>query len=134
MATLTAIREGFKTRFLTIPGLSASALSPGQINTPAAWVTPDGYEWLSIDRSARKWRFRLHCAVQLQDFELAQNNLDPYVSSTHANSIEAAVFGDDTLGGIIGGITRFDMTGYGRIEVGGAEYLAAIWDLEAIDV
>jgi hypothetical protein len=122
MASTASLRDALKVRLATIAGLRTHDTWPDTINPPAAIVMPRSSPPKQTFSGTYKHQvFEIVVAVQQGTLRTAQDALDDYWSDTGASSIEAAVLGDPTLGGLALGIVRFEGTDYGaEISVGDA--------------
>lgn len=132
MATLTQIRTGLATKLATISGLNAYATAPGQINVPAAVVTP-GQPLIDFDEAAGggpdTYYLMIMVLVQLADNPLAQEQLDAYLPRGAA-CVKTVVEADGTLGGIVSYTWVPRIADYGPVDWGGVTYLGAVFDVE----
>jgi hypothetical protein len=128
MATLTQIREAIATRLQTISGLNVSPTVTGQITPPAAVVAPATESPVDYDTSlsgTTDYHLVITLLVSRADETAGQNNLDPYVDPTGANSVHAAVNG--TLGGLVddanvGAAGRYGNINYNAVDFYGCEF------------
>jgi hypothetical protein len=99
-----AIRNGLKTRLLTIPTLTAYNHVPGQMNTPAACVSRarTAYDATMADGSDDS-EYIVTVFVPYADPDLAQQLMSVYLARTGANSVKACIEGDVRLGGALPG-------------------------------
>ena len=131
MAILADIRNGLKTRLATITDLNAYDEAPGTITTPAAFPIPRPIEYdETMNSDVATYTFTVRLLVQRATEEIAQTNLDPYLSPSGAQSIRAAINGDGTLGGVADWTRVGRVARYGDIEHAGAGYLGADFDVE----
>ena len=99
MTRLGDLREGLRNRLATINGLASYATVMATPQTPAAAVVPRSREDLSFDGDCR-YRFAIWVYVNPTDLKRAQEQIDRYLSSSGAHSIELAIEADPTLGGV----------------------------------
>lgn len=109
------IRDGMKTRLATISGLQAKDVVPAnmQNDRDIAVVVPDDP---LIERAAHGGAFDVMFSVVVQcargPVGEAQDAIDAYVWPSGTNSIQAAVEGDPTLGGVVDDTQFMRVTGY----------------------
>ena len=129
MTRLGDLRKGLKDRLSTIDGLRTYATMPAAPQTPGAAVIPRSKEPLSYDGDAR-WRFAVWICVNPSDLTRAQAQIDEYLSDDGAKSIELAIEGDPTLGGVA---QNTEVTGWAEwaqiIETSGGQVLGARIDV-----
>jgi len=132
MGTLTEIRDGLKTRLVTITGLNAHARWPDQINAPAALVQATTGTYDEDFEEGLIYRFAvILCAAAAQrGFDSAQSNIDQYIVPTGSKSIKAAIEGDKTLGGKADSVRVTGYRDYGILEVNAVQYWGVAFDLE----
>ena len=127
------LRSGLSTRLQTIAGLRCYDVLPDQIELPAATVLlkpPVIYD-ASMGGTAI-WLFHITLLVSRWDATRAQHQIDPYIDTTGATSIKAAVEGDRTLGGACDDVRVTRVTNYGPATFAGVAYLAVEFAAEAI--
>jgi hypothetical protein len=100
MAGLAAIRDAVKTTLeSTIASLTAYDTVPEASNLPAACVVPDTADFdIAMGRGTDTWTFDLYVLVSSADMDLAQDQLDGFVTGAGANSIRAVIYANQTLG------------------------------------
>lgn len=117
MSTLAELREGLQGRLATIEGLRAHALWPDTVIPPAAIVVPNlvgkdatlgGEQWDTFD---------VIVAVQATNLAQAQAAMDRYMSRSGADSIQAALEADGTLGGVAQFLVWDGWTEYGQGDI-----------------
>lgn len=114
MADVGAIRDAIKTRLATISGLRPHDVWPDTLSPPAAMVVPlSQTNRLTFSGNYKHHVFEVTTAVQIGTLRTAQDALDAYWSDTGGSSIEAAIRGDETLGGSVLGIPSIEGTEYG---------------------
>lgn len=104
MADDIDIRNGLKTRLLTIPSLAAYNHIPGaMITSPAAaCVSRRGTKFdVVMGDGADDWEYAVTVFIPYTDPELAQAQMSDYVKRTGPTSIKAAIEGEKTLGGVV---------------------------------
>ncbi|MHB8409840.1 MAG: hypothetical protein ACYDHY_17435 [Acidiferrobacterales bacterium] len=133
MASLALLRTGLQTRLQTIAGLRCYDVVPDQAQLPAAIVMlkpPLRYDQ-SMGGTAI-WQFTVTLLVSRWDAARAQHAIDPYIDTTGAQSVHAAIEADRTLGGACDDATVQQVTNYGPATYAGVQYLAVEWLIEAI--
>lgn len=136
MADVAALRDAIADRLETITGLRCHSVWPDTLNPPAAMVVPlHQPNRLTFAGNYRHHIFEVTVAVQIGTLRTAQDALDAYWSDTGSSSIEAAIRGDETLGGLALGIPSIEGTDYGVDVVIGeppsaVTYLGAKWRVE----
>lgn len=131
MATLTQIRDSVKTVLEgAIPGLTVYPTVESIKVLPALVVEPVTAEYVTMGRGVDAWEFVLYMLVQSADMDLAQRELDTYITGAGDKAIRQAIFLNRTLGlsGTDAHITS--MSGYGgRLESVGIEHISALLQL-----
>lgn len=133
MASFSAVRNGLKTRLQTItsPVWEVYATAPDEVVTPCAVVvpgeTPVVYD-VTFD-GADDFDFIVTVLVGTAFDEVAQSNLDAYLVDPGAQSVKAALEGDQTLGGVAAFVIC-RQAGYGPVEYAGQRYLGATFAVE----
>lgn len=138
MAAISALRDGLETRLATISGLRAHDTAPGQVNPPAAVISPGGdganEPAISFDstmaRGSDDYLFLVTLLVQFADDSSAQDKLDGYLQGSGALSVKAAIEGDPSLGGVAHFVHVREVREYGEIEYNGVRYLGAVFVVE----
>lgn len=125
-ATLTDIRNAIKGVLAPII-VNAYAVEPTSPQYPAAWVFPakPAAEYSETFDGATTWHLIVTIAVQASDLSRAQANLDPYLATSGAKSIPAALEADTTLGGVCDSVDVRGITAYGPLDLAGTSILAA---------
>jgi hypothetical protein len=130
--TLGDLRDAIKaTLGVAIPELTVYDTVPDQVNLPCVIVMPVtatfGFTKADPDDD---WSIDLHVLTSLGDVGIAQDNLDPYVSSGGPQSLRAAIARFWNLG--VDGANKSvraritGMSGYGaQSQVAGIEYVGA---------
>lgn len=132
MTRLGDLRVGLKQRLATINGLRVYATMPAKPDSPSAAVIPRSKSPLSFDEDAL-YRFAIWVYVNPQDVTRAQTQLDEYLSDTGANSIEAAIEGDPSLGGIAMAAHVVGWSEYAQlVEIGDGKLLGGRLDVEVM--
>lgn len=134
MGSLSTIRDGLKTRLLTITGLRAYDTIPDDINIPCAVVgSPESVEFDSVyARGADKYTIPVRVYATLASERAGQDKLDGYLAGAGSGSIKAAIEGDVTLGGAAHTTRVTRASGYGVYEVAGVSYLGVEFSVEVI--
>lgn len=126
--TFTAVRQALATTLATqITGLRSVA-SRIQVNPPAAVVMPvtGTFAYYSQDfGGSLKFMLRAIVLVSEADSSSGMDLIDPYVATTGAQSVWAAVQRDTTLGGVVQDAFVSEVTAYGLMTWMGVDYLAA---------
>lgn len=126
MSSLTDIRSALSAALDGVSGLSTYEVVPGQVNTPAAVIAPDGIEYDTDFEHGATYRFPVQFLVSLGDWGTAQRVLDGYIS--HDGTATAALNDD---------VTDFEtrvvgMEAYGLTQFGDMNYLGAQLVVEVI--
>ena len=82
MATISAIRDGLKTRLATITSLHAYDVLPDNLVVPAAIVRPLRGDYYSTMTNKPHDQFEILVLVALVRLSTGQDALDPYLSAT----------------------------------------------------
>lgn len=126
MASVSALRDGLKTRLATISGLRAHDTFRAEISPPAAIVVP-GDPVVSFDstmaRGSDDFNFVITLLVANVVDRVAQDKLDAYLAGSGALSVKAAIEGDVSLGGIASFARVVSARNYGPTQVGDQEFL-----------
>jgi len=126
MASLSALRDGLKTRLATISGLRVHDTIPGQVNGPAAVVELEAISYDSaMARGADDYVFVVRLVVGTAVDRVGQDKLDGYLAGSGVSSIKAAIEADESLGGIAGPTQVASVRSYGLIEYAGVTYVGA---------
>lgn len=102
MADVNEIADGIETRLATISGLQVASEWKDQPNPPAAIVLPDSpFDEQTTFSGRFTYRFRvLVITSTAPGVAKAVRALNPYLNTSGATSIRAAIDADTTLGGI----------------------------------
>ena len=105
-ATLTDIRDGIVTRLRTISGLRVFSSQMDSINEyPCAVVILEKLDYvIAVGGYSFEGMFRVAMLTDSGIVQDAYTQLDPYLDPAGAQSIQAALYGDSTLGGTVDGI------------------------------
>lgn len=128
MASVSAIRDGLKTRLATISGLNAYDTVPGDIITPAAIVQPGNPLLLydtTMGRGGDELRFTVTLLVSTVVDDVAQDSLDAYLAGSGSSSVKTAIEADGTLAGAAHYTVVTQVTSYGLLEWAEVTYLGA---------
>lgn len=116
MATIGEMRDGIQVRLQTISGLYAYDTEKGTERMPCAIVfpKPPASGWFEMTNCAKSYEFvvELHVA-QMGDIRKAQDRMDGYINPTGTASVQAAILGDTTLGGIANTVSVPAFVAYG---------------------
>lgn len=139
MASVTAIRNGIKDRLATISGLRAHAFVVGDVVPPAAIVIPGdpgrknamaiAYN-ATMGRGSDDFLFTILLLVANKVERTSQEALDAYLAGSGAQSIYAAIDGEDTLGGVAHFTRVVGVRDYGLVSYGGQQYVGAEFMVE----
>lgn len=134
MASVTALRNGLKTRLDTISGLRAHAFVTGDVVPPAAVVIPGdpsrknamaiNYD-CTMGRGSDDFIFTVLLIVSNKVERVSQDALDAYLDGSGATSVKAAIEADGTLGGIAHFTNVTGVRDYGAVSYGGQTYVGA---------
>lgn len=131
MTSVSAIRDGIKTRLSTINGLRAHDTVPEDIATPAAIVRRRQTSFDStMARGSDDFQFSVTLLVSLDSWRAGQDVLDAYLATSGGSSIKAAVEGDVSLGGTVHFVRVASAGEDGPVEYNGATYYAVDFTLE----
>jgi hypothetical protein len=132
MTRLGDLRKGLKDRLATIPSLKPYATMPANPQVPSAAVIPRSKTPLSLDDD-NTYRFAIWVYVNSTDLNRAQTAIDEYLSDDGANSIEAAIEGDQSLGGVAYSAVVTGWSEYAQlVDIGDAKLLGARLDVEVM--
>lgn len=133
-ATLTAVRNGIKTRLATIAGLSAYAIEPASPKYPAAWTFPLPNSEYDTDHDGNtKWQMQVTVMVQAGEMGHAQSNIDPFCAPSGTKSIKAAIEGEGgNLGGVVDYAVVTRLLNYFGSEVAGGATVGATFAVEVV--
>lgn len=104
--TLTDIRDGLVARLRTISGLRVYSSQMDSISEyPCAVVILERLDYvIAIGNYSFDGLFRVAVLTDSGIVQDAYNQLDPYLDPSGSQSIQAALYGDSTLGGTVDGI------------------------------
>jgi hypothetical protein len=129
IATLAQLRAGLKTRLETIASLQGVyAEAPAQVSTPGAvvrYASPAITYATTLGGGSHDYSFSILLLVSTAQGSPAQSVLDPYLDTSGADSVYAAVDADPDLG--LSGVTAMvtSVANAGPVTWAGAEYLGA---------
>lgn len=97
MATLAQIRDGIKTVLqATIPALTVYPRVESVVRPPAVVVWPGDTSYLHVmNRAHMEWSLDLYVLASKADDRAGQYDLDELIDIGGANSIPAALYGED---------------------------------------
>lgn len=131
MASLKEIRTAVKTTLeAAITGLTVHRTVPGAANLPCVIVRPaeDTASFaVAMGRGTDTWQLDLLVLVSRADAQLAEDQLDAYITGAGTSSIRQVIFNARTLG--LAGVDAHvsGVSGYGAAyEVGGVQYTGAV--------
>lgn len=132
MASVSTVRAGLKDRLATITKfLQTYPTAPGTPMVPCAFVLPGPIEFdETMDRGCDDLSFTVVVLVAKATDQLAQENLDPYLSGSGAQSIKQAVEDETTPISGVDWVRVPRVTDYGDIEYNGVQYLGARFPVE----
>jgi hypothetical protein len=126
VASLTALRAGIATRLATIAGLRAHEDVPDVVTPPAVTVRPAPETFITFDttfaRGSDDFTFIVTLFVSRSSDRAGQAALDAYLAGSGAQSIKAAIEGDETLGGIANWCHVAEARNYGPFAYGGEQF------------
>ena len=135
MADLATILTGLKTATETISGLHGYAGWPDSFQPPGVIWMPHGRRAGSLNRAVQTMEFRGTVAVLPGTLRTAQAKLFDHLDDSGANSVEAALLADETLGGAVSGILDIEIESgdaWGTVQIGGQSYAAGVIRVEVI--
>ena len=100
MSTLTEIRDAIKTTIETaIPALKVYPTIPDSVTLPAVVGMPDEVDFsVAMGRGTDTYEFDLIVLVSTGDMDVAQRQLDGFVTGAGSSSVRQAIFKARTLG------------------------------------
>lgn len=135
-ATLTQVRQGLATALATIEGLNVYAFPPGQVNVPAAVITPGNGAFLTYrtSRNTHDLELTVTLFVQRGQDRSATEAVDAYLADSGARSIYAAVEANQTLGGVVDSCTVVSAENHGNFTYGddAVKYMGVEFALEVL--
>lgn len=131
MATFSEVRQALADRIATISGLTVCATIPDSIMPPTAIIgPPDKIPFLHYSDTfdgGVTYLLAIRVYVSRADAPLAQLALDPYVAPTGAQSLDATIDDDPSLGGVVEYSNLVQVQGYGQYIIGDIAYIGAEW-------
>jgi hypothetical protein len=125
MAELTAIREALAA---SLEGTFEGQISPRMLanpTPPTVHVFPDEIEpHLAMQNGAETWNLIVEALVGMVSDEGAQLQLDQYLDTSGSSSLMGALEKDQSLGGLVSGVTVTRISGYRQYQLGGTQGLA----------
>ena len=135
MADLNAIASALASRISTSTGiLNATGYAPGAIVPPAVVVIPDRPAILygqTLDGETNVNMLAIVLMSAANDTS-GQKDLNDYVSSSGAKSVNAAVQGDPFLAGTVESAIVLQVSTYGIIEYAGQQYMGASFLIQCL--
>jgi hypothetical protein len=133
VASVSAIRDGLKTRLATVPGLRAHDVVPDVMNPPAAIVQLEDISFdATMGRGSDRLTFTVTLFVSNAWNRTAQDNLDAYLAGEGASSIKAAIEADETLASVVSFAWVMGVRNYGDFEFAGQSYYGAEFVIEVM--
>lgn len=135
-ASLRDIRLGLRTQLETISGLRAYDVWPTTINPPVAIVRPLSGTFHEDEGGSVTYQFEITLLLQLGNLQVAQEQLDAYIATDGAFSIQVALEADPRLGGVADSTSVTGWRDYGTMRVGAdedgraPEFMGVLFDLE----
>jgi len=131
-ATLTQVRDALKTRLETISGLHVYAFPPGQVQVPAAVITPADGEFIDYNDSVSTGMLSLTIALFVQRAQERSSTeaIDAYVARSGSSSIYATVEAGCTLGGIVDDCVVTAARNHGTFTYGETQYFGCEFSVE----
>ena len=130
--SLTDIRDGLKTRLETISGLRVYSSQMDSIqNFPCAVLILDRLDYvITVEGFSFEGTWRVLVLVDAAIRQDAYELMDDYLDPSGARSVEAAVYGDSTLGGYADGVVVRRASGIGPLPDLGATIIGATFTVE----
>lgn len=137
-ATVAQVRDGVQTRLETISGLRSYDVGTGAERMPCAIVFPRLVERMTGGTAASA-SYRIVLVVEVwvplaAGLHRAQDILDGFCDPRSATSVEAAIEGDRTLGGIVSSavVGGFERYGFGTLNSDTVNALMAVFPVDVI--
>lgn len=124
MATLETIRSSLQTALATVSTLNAYETVPGQVNTPAAVVAPDGIEYETDFDGGATYRLPIQFLASLGDWGTAQRQLDDYIA--HDGTAVAAVEATTDVEVRVVGMESYGLTTFGDTNYLGCQVIVEV--------
>lgn len=133
MADYGAIRDQLKVRLETVSTFKAVFDTvPDRVTVPCAIVRPGSpvaeYHQSMNGAGLGLFRFEILALAQRWEPNAGQDVVDGLMSG--ASSVEAAIRGDETLGGEAATTQVTSCTGYGNVQVADSQYVGAVFNVE----
>lgn len=133
MASVGTLRAALRDRLATIASLATYATMPSSPKAPAAAVIPLNQSERDTFSGGHRYRFAIWVYTSPGDLERAQAQIDEYLSDSGPKSIEAAIDGDPSLGGLAVNARVTGWSDYATlVDVAGGQMLACRVDCEVI--
>lgn len=131
-ATVTQVREALKTRLESITGLHVYAQPPGQVQVPAAVITPADGDFLDYDTSAGTEDLELTVTLFVQRGQERSSTeaLDAYLLGS--TSVRNAVAADPDLGGTVDSCRVRSARNHGTFTYGETSYYGCELSVEVL--
>jgi hypothetical protein len=126
--TFTAIRQCLAGFITARTGLAATAQQQARVTPPQAVILPATGTFITYSEDMTgscDLSLRILVLVSQADSADGMDILDPYLATTGTQSLWAAVQADATLGGVVQYALVREVAGYGVMNHGGIDYLAA---------
>lgn len=134
LGDVTALQNAIEDRLELIDQLNAHGIVPGNIITPAAMVRLVSIDYGDSFDGISQYRFEIVLAVRAVNVEARSVNLNEYLNTRGDRSIQIFVEGDATLGGISETVIVQRAHDIGMIDIAGASYWGAIFDVDVAAV
>jgi hypothetical protein len=125
MASVSAIRDGLRTRLATISGLRVPHRPPGEVTTPAAIVAGPAISYDStMSRGSDDFTFTVSLLMSRGWDRAAEQQLDGYLAGSGSSSVKQVLEADPAGLGVSGVdyVHVVSTTEPGSIEVGAISY------------
>jgi hypothetical protein len=135
VSDLDTICAGFATVLDTIDGLRPLASWPDQVNDLTAWpiLAPGSVYHQTLGGDDARLVFNVCVAVAHgTTVARALDKLNDYVSPSGSKSIPKALMSSQTLNGSVSGVLSITLDDYGLVELGGVDWMGAIFRVEVI--
>lgn len=131
--SVASLRSGLQANLATISGLRVEDYVPGSVAAPAALIQLDGVTYRRAHQNGlHEYDFTVRVLVASTYDRTSQAALDAYMDPSHANSVQAAIESDRTLGGaaddcLVVSVGSVGLFGHGNVEYLGAEFDVTAW-------
>jgi hypothetical protein len=134
VASLTDIRAALAASLGALEGVQVSPYELSNPTPPVIWVKPDPGEFVTYHQAMRNglelWHFVVEAYAGAMFDIGAQMTLDPFVVSSGATSVKAAIEADKTLGGIAQDLVCDNAHGYAAYQrVDGTTFHGCRWNV-----